>query len=268
MGCNVPVPIYQLGKRGDQTLLTSLIQVGRGIIFLGLALSSPMAGFSLFVLALIEFLGARWLWSLRIEAWGVVTGICFFHFLYPIASIILESAGWSILLLCIAQLILLAMARMNGLYSFETIASIDPEPLRIPTAFQRNVFSLVVIAQLFKAGLVLLTGAFMLTFLDPTSNIPWLPFVPVMPLVFFLGIVDSVAALGIFTGRDWAFQLTLLMCPIGFVETILTLSAPVLLISPWIVMLLTTCIAKDGFYFKLQKRRKKSHPQELVVLHD
>ncbi|MFX1368061.1 MAG: hypothetical protein ACFFAY_05635, partial [Promethearchaeota archaeon] len=72
MGCNVPVPIYQLGERGDQILLTSLIQVGRGIIFLGLALSSPMAGISLFVLALIEFLGARWLWSLRIEAWGVV----------------------------------------------------------------------------------------------------------------------------------------------------------------------------------------------------
>ena len=79
---------------------------------------------------------------------------------------------------------------------------------------------------------------------------------------------DLIAAAGLFAGRDWAFQLTLLMCPVGFVETVLTLSVPVLLISPWIVMLLTTCIAKDGFYYKLQKRRQKSSIQNLVVLHD
>ena len=263
-------------------LLASLIHVARAtIIMMGLApimavIINPSAGLALIALGLIELLGARWLWSLKIEAWGVTAGVCFFHLLFPIVTFIrvaenwwqnellfLQATEWAIMILCFSQLLLLAMMRLKGFYSFESLAKIDSVPLRETSAFRRNTFSIVVLAQLFKAALVLLTGVVMLNILIPGSVIPWLPFLPVVPMVLLLGMLDLVAALGLIQGRDWAFHLTLLMCAVGFVETILTLVTPVLLISPWIVMLFTTCIAKDGFYYRLQRRRLKTTDQRL-----
>jgi len=66
-----------------------------------------------------------------------------------------------------------------------------------------------------------------------------------------LGVLDLIAGFGMYLGKDWAYQLTVIMVPISFLETMLTLLSPVVLIAIWILLLLNTCFAKDGFYYKL-----------------
>ena len=60
-----------------------------------------------------------------------------------------------------------------------------------------------------------------------------------------------------YRGKDWAFQLTVIMVPLSFIETMLTLLSMVFLIAVWILFLLNTCLAKDGFYFKLNQWFRK-----------
>jgi len=87
--------------------------------------------------------------------------------------------------------------------------------------------------------------------------IPWLGSFPVIPAIIIMGILDLLAGVAMYMGRDWAFQLTVIMVPLSFIETMLTLLSPIFLIAIWILFLLNTCLAKDGFYYKLNQRFRK-----------
>lgn len=229
----------------------------RGTIFIALSFVISNAASVLFGIGIIELIIAWWFWSLKIEAWGVSAGVCFFHILVPQilgASLI---AGVFILVICGIQCITLGIIRKDGGYSFVRLASVDTQEIRIPGSLQRRVFDLAVIAQLLKSVFVLLGAVILYPVLGLAELIPWLGFFPIIPVIVILGSLDLIAGVGMYLGKDWAYQLTVIMVPISFLETMLTLLSPVFLIAIWILLLLNTCLAKDGFYYKLIQRERK-----------
>jgi len=256
MGCEVQLSVEQPYTRTDYVLLNSLLHVVRGVIFIALSFVISNASGVLFGIGIIDLIIAWWFWSLKIEAWGVSAGVCFFHILVPQilgASLI---AGVFILVICGIQCITLGIIRIDGGYSFVRLARIDTQEIRIPGTLQRRVFSLAVIAQILKSVFVLLGAVILYPLLGLSESIPWLGFFPVIPAIVLLGFLDLIAGCGMYLGRDWAYQLTVIMVPISFLETMLTLLSPVFLIAVWILLLLNTCLAKDGFYYKLIQRER------------
>lgn len=257
MGCQVQVSVEQPYTRTDYVLLNSLLHVVRGIIFIALSFVISNASSVLFGIGIIELVIAWWFWSLKIEAWGVSAGVCFFHILVPQilgASLI---AGVFILVVCGIQCITLGLIRNDGGYSFVRVASVDTQEIRIPSSLQRRVFGIAVIAQILKSFFVLLGAVILYPIWGLSESIPWLGFFPVIPAIVILGFLDLIAGFGMYLGKDWAYQLTVIMVPISFLETMLTLLSPVFLIAIWILLLLNTCLAKDGFYYKLIQRERK-----------
>lgn len=256
MGCEVQLSIEQPYFRTDFVLLASLIHVVRAIIFVALSLIPNEVSSALAGIGFIEIIAAWWLWSLKVESWGVSMGVSLFHILFPVALGISWFATTSIILVSFAQCLILGIIRQNGGYSFERIASVDNQERKSPGTLQKNVFSLAVIAQLLKAFFVLLGFVMLYPVLGLDEPIPWIGFFPVVLSILILGVIDIVAGLGMYLGRDWGYQLTVIMVPVSFVETMLTLLAPVFLIGVWILLLLNTCLAKDGFYYKLVQRKQ------------
>lgn len=257
MGCEVQLSAEQPYIKTDYVLLNTLLHVVRGIIFIACSYVISNASSVLFGIGIIELVIAWWFWSLKIEAWGVSAGVCFFHILVPQMLGVSLIAGIFILVICGIQCITLGIIRNDGGYSFVRVASVDTQEIRIPGSLQRRVFSLAVIAQLLKSVFVLLGAVLLYPILGLSESIPWLGFFPVIPAIVILGLLDLVAGVGMYLGRDWAYQLTVIMVPISCLETMLTLISLVFLIAIWILLLLNTCLAKDGFYFKLVQRERK-----------
>jgi hypothetical protein len=257
MGCEVQLSVEQPYIRTDHVLLNSLLHIARGIIFLALSFTSTTTADVLLAIGFIELIVAWWFWSLKIEAWGVSVGICLFHVLFPETLGMSLIAGIFILGVCVIQLLILGVIRRDGGYSFIRLASVDSQEIRVPGMLQRRVFGLAVLAQLLKALFVFIGGVMLIPFLGFTEPIPWLSILPVVPIIILMGTLDLLAGLGMYRGKDWAFQLTVIMVPISFIETMLTLMAPIFLIAMWILFLLNTCLAKDGFYYKLNQWFRK-----------
>lgn len=256
MGCEVQLSTEQPYFRTDFVLLASLIHIVRAIIFIALSIIPNGAHGAVAGIGFIEFVAAWWLWSLKVESWGVSMGISVFHILFPAALGISWLATTIIVLVSFVQCLILGIIRQNGGYSFERIASVDTQERKKLGGLQKNIFSLAVIAQLLKAFFVLLGFVMLFPVLGLDEPIPWLGFFPVTLSILILGVTDVAAGLGMYLGRDWGYQLTVIMVPVSFVETILTLMAPIFLIGVWILLLLNTCLAKDGFYYKLVERKQ------------
>ena len=257
MGCQVQLSVEQPYTRTDYVLLNSLFHVVRGIIFIALSFVISNVSSILFGIGIVELIIAWWFWSQKIEAWGVSAGVCFFHILVPQILGVSLIAGVFILVICGIQCIILGIIRKDGGYSFVRLASVDTQEIRIPGILQRRVFGLAVIAQILKSIFVLLGAVMLYPILGLSELIPWLGFFPVIPAIVILGFLDLIAGLGMYLGKDWAYQLTVIMVPISFLETMLTLLSPVFLIAIWILFLLNTCLAKDGFYYKLVQQERK-----------
>ncbi len=259
MGCEVQLSIEQPYIRTDYIVLNSLLHVVRGIIFIALSVVIMTTSSVLLAIGFIELIVAWWFWSLKIEAWGVSAGIALFHLLFPEMLGVSLLAGAFVLGISIIQCMILGIIRMDGGYSFVRIASVDSQEIKVPDSLQRRVFSLAVLAQFLKAILVIMGAVFLYPIIGFLEPIPWLAIFPVIPAIIILGILDLLAAVGMYDGRDWAFQLTVILVPISFIETMLTLLSPIFLIAVWILLLLNTCLAKDGFYYKLNKRFRRQH---------
>lgn len=257
MGCQVQVSVEQPYTRTDYVLLNSLLHVVRGIIFIALSFVISNASSVLFGIGIVELVIAWWFWSLKIEAWGVSAGVCFFHILVPQILGVSLIAGVFILVICGIQCIILGFIRKDGGYSFVRLANADTQEIRIPGTLQRRVFGLAVTAQVLKSIFVLLGAVMLYPILGLSELIPWFGFFPVIPAIVILGFLDLIAGFGMYLGKDWAYQLTVIMVPISFLETMLTLLSPVFLIAIWILFLLNTCLAKDGFYYKLVQQERK-----------
>ena len=257
MGCEVQISVEQPYIRTDYVLLNTLLHVVRGIIFIALSFVVTTTASVLLGIGIVELIVAWWFWSLKIEAWGVSAGMSFFHVIFPETLGVSLIAGAFILVICGIQFVTLGIIRNDGGYSFVRLANVDTQEIRIPGSLQRRVFGLTVLAQILKSIFVLLGAVMLYPILGLSEPIPWLGFFPVIPAIVILGVLDMFAGIGMYLGRDWAFQLTVIMVPLSFVETMLTLLSPVFLIAVWILFLLNTCLAKDGFYYKLNQRIRK-----------
>lgn len=257
MGCEVQLSVEQPYIKTDYVLLNTLLHVVRGIIFIALSFVTGSDASMLLGVGIIELIVAWWFWSLKIEAWGVSAGISLFHIIFPVSLGISLIAGVFILGICGIQCITLGIIRNEGGFSFVRIANVDTQEIRIPGSLQRRVFVLAVLAQILKSLFVLLGAVMLYSILGLSEPIPWLGFFPVIPAIVILGLLDLLAGVTMYLGRDWAFQLTVIMIPLSFIETMLTLLSPVFLIAVWILFLLNTCLAKDGFYYKLNQRVRK-----------
>jgi hypothetical protein len=223
----------------------------RGIIFIALSLIVTDTTSIILGIGIVEFIVAWWFWSLKIEAWGVSAGVSLFHIIFPETFGISVFVGSSILIISVIQIIVLGIIRRDGGYSFTSLANVDSREIRVPSNLQRRVFGLAVIAQLLKAFSVLFGGIMLYPIIGLTESIPWLGIIPVIPTILVLGALDLLAGVAMYLGRDWAFHLTVIMVPLSFIQTMLTLLSPVFLIAIWVLFLLNTCLAKDGFYYKL-----------------
>ncbi len=255
MGCYVNIASVQTRAKSKAVMIASLLHIVTGILFIVLSLLF-FEILPLFVgVGIIEFIIAKWLWSLRIESWGIATGFSFFHLIYPLALPISIVGFIAITIVSILQLVFLALVRIDGFYSFVHLARVDSVETSEPTSVQKTVFNLVFVAQLIKA-LFLFWGLLMLyTYESVMGPLDWYG-VPLFPLVLLFAILDLIAAIGFLLGQDWAFQLVLIMAALGLAETVLAGAVPILLISVWIITLLLPCWAKWGFYPKVLQRIK------------
>ena len=129
------------------------------------------------------------------------------------------------------------------------------------------MFHLAVLAQIMKSLVVIVGGFAALPFLGWFDPIPWLYPIPLIPAILLLGLMDFIAGWGFFAGRDWGFHLTVVMVPVSFIETLLTLNGMVVLLGIWTLTILIPCLAKDGFYSNLLRRFRHNslgHTQEVI----
>ncbi|MHA1136578.1 MAG: hypothetical protein ACTSSE_08830 [Candidatus Thorarchaeota archaeon] len=257
MGCEVQLSVEQPYIRTNYVLLNSLLHVVRGIIFIALSFAVTTTTTVLFGIGIVELIAAWWFWSLKIEAWGISAGMSLFHILFPETLGVSLIAGVIILGVSGIQLLTLGLIRKDGGYSFVSLANVDTLDIRIPGNLQHRTFGLSVLAQLLKAVFVLLGAVLLYPILGFTEPIPWLTIFPVIPTIIIFGALDLLAGVAMYLGKDWAFQLTVIMVPLSFIETMLTLLSPIFLIGVWILFLLNTCLAKDGFYYKLNQWFRK-----------
>jgi hypothetical protein len=257
MGCEVQLSVEQPYIKTNYVLLNSLLHVVQGIIFLALSFLVTTTTTVLLGIGIVELIVAWWFWSLKIEAWGVSAGMSLFNILFPETLGVSLITGIVIISVSGIQLLILGLIRKDGGYSFVSLANVDTQEIRIPGNLQRRVFGLAVFAQILKAVFVFLGAIILFPVLGFAEPIPWHPIFPAIPAIIIMGTIDMVAGIELYLGKDWAFQLTVIMVPISFIETMLTLFSPIFLIAVWVLFLLITCLAKDGFYYKLNQWFRK-----------
>lgn len=253
MGCHVNLASAHTRPKSMAIRFASILSLGKGIVFVILSFIFSEGMGLLLGVGILEIIIARWIWSLRIESWGVAVGFSIFHILFPLALPVSTIGFWIIVGLSIAEIAFLAQARIKGYYSFVMLAKMDPPDAFQIASIQRGMFNLVAIAQLIKT-LSMFLGVYVVYSYEVTVE-PLLWYgVPQVPLVLLLATLDLLAVIGFRYSKDWAFQLVLVMAGLGFAETMLAWSIPVILLAIWIITLLAPCWAKWGFYQGLHRR--------------
>lgn len=251
MGCQVQVSTEQPYFRTEKVKGVSLLHVFRAIVFFTMSLIVEDVFMVLLWIAIAEIVVAGWFWNMKMESWGVSAGVCLFHFLFPATLGVSLIATGLILTASLAQIIILGLIRTEGGFSFNHIAQLDQAEMREATSLEKTMFQLSVLAQVLKTLSMIVGGLMFVVVLGFAEVLPWLVFIPAAPIVVILLMLDIFATVGLFAGKDWGFHLTLIMVPISFVETMLTLNPLIFLLSIWVLTILIPCLAKDGFYSKL-----------------
>ena len=182
--------------------LAFVMHVSRAALFIMVILLDPVSYLLFAWFAIFELVVARWLWSLRMEAWGIAMGLCFFHFLLPVVSSISIIVSSGILLLSVAEVVLLFLIRREGSFNFSKLVKYDKDSITQPMNIQRNVFYLIIIAQFFKAIFVIV-GTYIVFYVEGFSgSIPWLFDMPRVPLLLVLAGIDAAVILGLYSGKE------------------------------------------------------------------
>ena len=267
MGCQVQLSTEQPYFRTDKVKIVTLLHSIRAVVFLGLSFTVDDVFMTLVWIGLAELFVAWWFWSLKVESWGLSFGVSVVQFLFPISLEVSLIGGSIILGSATAQMVILLLIRRDGGYSYKQLAHLDQAETREADMMQTRMFQLAVLAQLMKSIAVIASGFAILTVLDYRDPIPWLNPIPLVPLTLALGFVDLIAGYGFHSGRDWGFQVTMVMVPVSFIETLLTLNGLIFLLGVWIFTIMIPCLARDGFYSRLFKKvRMESvgHTQEVI----
>jgi hypothetical protein len=256
MDCHAePQAIASSWKLGLKEL-AFVMHASRAALFIIVMLLDPVSYFLFVWFCFFELVVARWLWSLRMEAWGIAMGLCFFHLLLPVVSSISIIVSSGILLLSVTEVFILFLIRKEGFFNFSKLAKYNKDSITQPMNIQRNVFYLIIAAQFFKAIFVIM-GTYIVFYVEGFSgSIPWLFNMPRVPLLLALAGIDSAVILGLYAGKEWAFHITIVMTVVGFVETLFAWMPLIILISVWIIILMLPCWAKDGFYLRFIKSHK------------
>ena len=254
MGCQVQLSTEQPYFRTEKVKAASFLHCLRAVSYFALSFAVDDVFMMLVWIGLAELFVAWWFWSLKMESWGLSMGVCIVQFFFPVSLEISPVGGSIILGIAAVQMGVLILIRLEGGYSFNQLARLDQAETREASAIQSRMFHLAVSAQLLKSLAVIAGGVVALPFLGWLYPVPWFSSLPLIPLTLLLGIVNLIAGYGFFTGRDWGFHLTLIMVPVSFIETMLTLNGLIFLLGIWIFTILIPCLAKDGFYSKLFRR--------------
>ena len=263
MGCQVQLSTEQPYFRTNLVKLDVLLHILRAIAFISVWLAVPDTFMIPLWLGAVEVIVAYWVWSLRIEAWGLSMGMAVLYLLFPSLWTFSTVGSLAVSVASAIQIIILSAIRMDGGYSFMQIYRVDTEESRIAGPIQNRMLHITIVAQAMKAIAVLFAGVMFVSFETVTPLSPWLGVLPLGPFALALGLLDLVALIQLVRGVDWGFHLTLVMVPLSVVETLVTFLAPVLLIAVWIAMLMAPCWVKDGFYARLflRVRRNSTHPR-------
>ncbi|MFW9931067.1 MAG: hypothetical protein ACFFDR_00210 [Candidatus Thorarchaeota archaeon] len=256
MGCYVNFASAETRPRTLELKVIVGLQIVKGIILIVLGASSMVSFPMLLGFAMIELFIAGWLWTLRIEAWGVAVGFSIFHILYPLTLVISQIGFGMILVVIEIELVLLLFVRTKGYYSFDILARMEPMESFEPSTIQRTMFNLVFLAQLIKGALILLGAYSIYTYELLHGSQLWFGFSQVQ-LALLMGGINIIAAIGFRLYRDLGFQLVLITAALSFAETMLAWSFPVVLIGIWIITLMMPCWVKWAFYSGLLARYRK-----------
>jgi len=200
-------------------------------------------------IAFCELFVGWWFWSLRMEAYGFAVGLSVSNVIFSVIVLagnpsMVFLVGWCLLAArSLVELSVLVLIQSKGYFSYRLLAIADAEHIQSATV-DRTMFRMVVLAQGLKALFVLLGSYFVYVIFRSVGD-------PVA-LMYALGAsafgsLDIVAAAGFIKGRDWGFHLVSSMAVMGIVETVLSFSGAVRLLSVWIVTLLMPCWAKNEF---------------------
>ncbi len=265
MGCYVNIASADTRPKTTVVYAAILFRIIIGVVYFGMIfLVDPLFAPIFIGIGILEFTIGWWLWSLRIEAWGVAVGFSLFHILYPLILSVSEIGFVIIGGVVSIEILLLLLARQKGYYNFNTLAMMDPIDSFNASTVQRRMFNLVTIAQLIK-GLSMFQGAYVLALYESASYemLVWYGY-PRVPMVIILGAIDIIAAVSFHLHRDWGFHSILVMAALSFAETVLSFSLMVFLLGIWIITLMMPCWVKWGFYEGLLSRYRKSNPMESV----
>jgi hypothetical protein len=240
--------------RDMRVLSVALLHIFRAIVFVGVALAILDMFMVIIWATLIEAFAALWLWSMRMEAWGIGMGIALVHLLLPFTLDIAFIAFVAVTAASVLEIIMLVLMRHRGYYSFVVMAISEPDYVPETSAVEKRMLDLLVFGQLIKALLVFLGIWGISTAVGIFDPIPWIPFIPQIPFALFLGLLNVGCVYGLLWGYDWGFHLTTIMACLGFIETVVAWSPMVILISIWIITLLMPCWAKNEFYRRLKNR--------------
>lgn len=257
LGCYVNLASSETRPKTLEVRVIVALQVLRGIIFIILGIFSAIS-LPLFAgIALIDFLLAGWLWTLRIESWGLAVGFSIFYIIYPLSLAVSAAAYLSVLVLVEMELVLLFRVRSKGYYNFNTLSRMEPIDSFNASTIQRTMFNLVIMAQLFKTLFMFFGISAILSYEALYGPQLWFG-VPQVPIALILLAIDLIAAFGFILHRDWGFHLILVTAALSFTETVLTWSFPTVLVGIWIITLMMPCWAKWGFYAGLLRRYRDS----------
>jgi hypothetical protein len=260
MGCEVQLSVEQPYFRNLMVKGISLLHIVRALVFLAMSFAVDDVFMVFLFMGAAETVVAWWFWNLKLESWGLSTGICFFHLIFPSTLGIEMISTVLILSTSLVQAFVLGVVRAEGGFSFVEIALLDQAEKREATPVQKRMFQLAVMGQGLKT-LSLVLGGFSVAMYAAVMVLPW-PNIPVSPVILLMILVDSIATVGLYFGRDWGFHLTLIMVPISFIETLLTLNPLAFMLAIWILTIFIPCLARDGFYSKVfENVRSEFSPQ-------
>jgi hypothetical protein len=249
MGCEVQLSTKQPYFRTFKVKLVTLLHFFRAIVFAVLSFMVDDVFMVFLALGVAEVFIAWWFWNLKIEGWGLSMGICILHLIFPSALGIEMVSTILVLAASLVQAFVLGLIRAEGGFSYVEIALLDQAEKREATPVQKRMFQLSVMGQGLKT-LSMVLGGFTFQIMAAEVVLPW-TFIPVSPVIFLMILTDGIATAGLYLGRDWGFHLTLLMVPISFIETMLTLNPLVFMLAIWVLTIFIPCLARDGFYSKV-----------------
>ncbi|MFW9927181.1 MAG: hypothetical protein ACFFDM_10495 [Candidatus Thorarchaeota archaeon] len=257
MGCQVLLSTEQPYFRTDKVKFVTGLHTARAIIFITLSFVVEDVFMILLGIGFVELMVAWWFWNLKLESWGVSLGLCAFHFLFPAVLGISLLAMILLLGFSLVQIGVLGLIRSEGGFSFNHIAQLDQAEMREANSTQKRMYQLAVIGQGLKTLSLIISGSTVTLYAAGYAElIPWTSLIQIGPVMILLTLLDGLATVGLYLGLDWGFHLTLMMVPVSFIETFLSLNPFAFLMAIWVLTIFMPCIAKDGFYSKLFQRSR------------